>query len=136
MQVWNLACPSLEYNLYERGVIVPNRKMHTQTWIKVNAPIDSNIAELVSLLNRVEGLETIQSCQGDVGERQGYVYFSLGEWQNLCRFVFERIAPRVRDHLGEDVKLEVIAGERPMARMSFSAEAVPLVTSALKEVVG
>jgi hypothetical protein len=108
---------------------------HAQTWVKVNAPIDAKIAEMVSLLNQVEGLETLQSCQGDSGERQGYVYFSLDGWQNLCRFVFEDIAPRVKDYLGEDVKLEIVAGERPMARMSFSAEAVPIVTSALKEVV-
>jgi len=108
---------------------------HTQTWVKVNAPIDERIAELVSVLNQVEGLETLQSCQGDSGERQGYVYFSLDGWQNLCRFVFEDIAPRVKDYLGEDVKLEIVAGARPMARMSFSAEAVPIVTSALKEVV-
>lgn len=108
---------------------------HPQTWVKVNVPIDAKIAEMVSLLNRVEGLETLQSCQGDPGERQGYVYFALDGWQNLCRFVFESIAPRVKEYLGEDVKLEVIAGERPMARMSFSAEAVPIVTSALKEVV-
>jgi hypothetical protein len=109
--------------------------MHTQTWIKVNAPIDERIAELVATLNRVEGLETLQSCQGEPGEQRGYVYFSFGEWQNLCRFVFEDIAPRLKDYLGEDVKLEVVVGERPMARMSFSAEAVPTVTSALKEVV-
>jgi hypothetical protein len=108
---------------------------HAQTWVKVNAPIDVKIAELISLLNRVEGLETLQSCQGDPGERQGYIYFALDGWQNLCRFVFEGIAPRIKDYLGEDVKLEIVAGERPMARMSFSAEAVPIVTSALKEVV-
>lgn len=108
---------------------------HAQTWVKVNAPIDERIAELVASLNRIEGLETLQSCQGEPGERQGYVYFSFGEWQNLCRFVFDSIAPRLTQYLGEDVKLEIIAAERPMAKMSFSAEAIPHLTSALKEVV-
>lgn len=108
---------------------------HAQTWIKVNASIDARIAELVAVLNQVQGLETLQSCQGDAGERSGYVYFALDGWQNLCRFVFEDIAPRFKDYLGEDIRLEVVAGERPMARMSFSAEAVPIVTSALKEAV-
>ena len=108
---------------------------HQQKWVKVNAPIDVQIAELVAVLNQVEGLETLQSCQGEPGERQGYVYFSFGEWQNLCRFVFDSIAPRLHPYLGEDVKLEVIAADRPMAKMSFSAEAIPQVTSALKEVV-
>jgi hypothetical protein len=105
---------------------------HAQTWVKVNAPIDAQIAELVSLLNKVEGLETLQSCQGDAGERQGYVYFAIDGWQNLCRFVFESVTPRVKEYLGEDVKLEIIASERPMARISFSAEAIAIVTSALK----
>lgn len=108
---------------------------HAQTWIKVNAPVDAKIAEIVSLLNSVNGLETLQSCEGEPGERQGYVYFSFGEWQTLCRFVFDSMAPRLNPWLGEDVKLEVIAAERPIAKMSFSAEAVPQVTSALKEVV-
>ena len=108
---------------------------HTQTWVKVNAPVDEGIAELVSALNRVEGLETLQSCQGEPGERLGYVYFSFGGWQNLCRFVFDSVAPCLHPYLGEDVKLEVIAAEQPIAKMSFSAEAVPHVTSALKEVV-
>jgi len=109
--------------------------MHSQTWVKVNAPVDSAIAEIVSILNSVEGLETLQSCQGVSGARDAYVYFSLGEWQNLCRFVFDKCAPHLREHLGEDVKLEIIAAESPIAKLSFSADAVPLVTSALKEVV-
>ena len=87
------------------------------------------------MLNKIEGLETLQSCQGERGEQHGYVYFSFGEWQNLCRFVFDSVAPRLIAYLGEDVKLEIIAAERPMAKMSFSAEAIPQVTSALKEVV-
>lgn len=109
---------------------------HRQTWIKVNAPIDAKIADLVSVLNSVDGLETLQSCQGGPDVGLGYVYFSLGEWENLCRFVFVRFAPHLRGYLGEDVKLEIIAAESsPIAKLSFSADAVPLVTSALKEVV-
>jgi hypothetical protein len=109
--------------------------MHPQTWVRVNVSIDEKIAEMVSLLNRIEGLETLQSCEGDPGERHGYIYFSMGGWQNLCRFVFETVAPHLTPYLGEDVNLEIIAADRPLAKMSFSAEAIPLVTSALKEVV-
>jgi hypothetical protein len=114
---------------------LPEMTTHTQTWVKVNAPVDKDIAEIVSLLNGISGLETLQSCQGEPGKRQGYVYFSFGEWQNLCRFVFDRIAPRLQSYLGEDVRLEIIAADQPMAKMSFSAEAIPHLTSALKEVV-
>lgn len=109
--------------------------IHPQTWVKVNAPVDAKIAELVRTLNHVEGLETLQSCQGETGGHHGYIYFSLGKWQNLCRFVFDDVAPRLNPYLGEDVKLEVIAAERPIAKMSFSAEAIARVTSALKEMI-
>jgi hypothetical protein len=108
---------------------------HAQTWIKANAKVDTEIAEIVKLLNAVEGLQTLQSCQGDE-DQGGYVYFSLGEWENLCRFVFDRMAPRFRGHLWEDVKLEIIAAEeQPVAKISFSAEAIPQVAAALKDVV-
>jgi hypothetical protein len=108
---------------------------HAQTWVKVNAPVDSGIAELISVLNSRHGLETLQSCQGGSGQH-GYVYFSFGEWQKLCRFVFDEMAPHLHKHLGEDVKLEIMAAESsPIAKLSFSAEATSFVTSALKEVV-
>lgn len=109
---------------------------HPQTWVKVNAQVDVNLSEIIALLNSVTGIETLQSCQGDAGHEKAYIYFSFGEWQNLCRFVFEGMAPHLAQYLGEDVKLEVIAAdEKPFAKMSFSAEAIPQVTSALKEVV-
>jgi hypothetical protein len=34
---------------------------HEQVWIKVNAPVDAGVAEIVSVLNGVDGLETLQS---------------------------------------------------------------------------
>jgi len=109
--------------------------MHAQTWVKVNAPVDAAIAELISVLNSRCGLETLQSCQGGDG-KQGYVYFSFGQWENLCHFVFDEVSPHLREYLGEDVKLEIIAGESsPIAKLSFSAEATSFVISALKEVV-
>jgi hypothetical protein len=109
--------------------------MHAQTWIKANAQVDTAISEIVTLLNNVEGLATLDSCQGDL-DHDGYVYFSCGEWQNLCRFVFCDIAPRLRSYLGEDVKLEIVAAEiSPIAKLSFSAAAIPQVTAALKDMV-
>lgn len=110
---------------------------HKQRWIKVNASVDAGLAEVISILSRVDGLTTLQSCQGDTGERNGYIYFSFGEWPDLCRFVFERVGPVLLARLGEDVQLEVMVAElAPVAKMTFSAEAVPKVASALKEVFG
>ena len=53
---------------------------HPTTWVKVNALVDKGIAELVVLLNEVEGLQTLESCQGGSPanpdeERPAYVFF-------------------------------------------------------------
>lgn len=35
--------------------------VHKQVWVKVSAPVDGGVAEIVSLLSRVEGLQTLQN---------------------------------------------------------------------------
>lgn len=109
--------------------------MHAQTWVKVNAPVDLKIAELVSVLNGVEGLETLQSCQGSDGKRDGYVYFSYGDWHTLCEFVFEKIGPKLIHAADDDTSISVEANsaDSPMAKLSFRADAIGVIVSALKE---
>lgn len=108
---------------------------HTQTWVKVNVPVDEGVAEIVAVLNSLPGLETLQSCQGDPGGREGYVYFSYGDWQKMGRLIFEKIAPRLKERLDEDadVLIKATDNEEPMAKLSFRAEAAGVVASALKE---
>jgi hypothetical protein len=55
------------------------KKSHNQICIKVNAFVDEGIGELVTVLNKIEGLQTIQSCQDN--EEFGYVFFEYGGWQ-------------------------------------------------------
>jgi hypothetical protein len=110
---------------------------HIQTWVKVNATVDAGVAELVELLNRVDGLETLQSCQGDAGKHDGYVYFSCGNWNTVCEFVFDRIGPSLKESADEDVTLtvEATSADCPMAKLCFKAEAIPTIVSALKRVI-
>lgn len=110
---------------------------HPQRWIKVNAPIDEGVADIVSVLNGVDGLETLQSCQGDAGQREGYVYFALGNWEDICRFVFQKIGPELKKKIEEDATLvvEATGADFPMAKLSFKAEAASMVASALKDVL-
>jgi hypothetical protein len=110
---------------------------HEQVWVKVNAPVDSGVAELVSILNSVDGLETLQSCQGDPGKRDGYVYFSCGDWRTMSEFIFQKIGPVLKNRLDEDARLivEATSADSPMAKLSFKAEAAGIVVSALKEVL-
>jgi len=70
---------------------------HEQVWVKVNAPVDAGVAESVSVLNGVDGLETLQSCQGDAGGKLGYVYFACGDWNRMCRFVFSGNRPDAKE---------------------------------------
>jgi len=107
---------------------------HEQIWVKVNAPVDAGVAEIVSVLNTVDGLETLQSCQGDAGGRSGYVYFACGDWQKMCQFVFQKIGPGLKSRAEEDATLtvEATSADEPMAKLSFKAEAAGLVASALK----
>jgi hypothetical protein len=110
---------------------------HNQIWVKVNAPVDAGVAELVAVLNSVEGLETLQSCQGDSGGRNGYVYFACGDWHRMCEFVFQTIGPKLKSCVDEDATLivEATSADSPMAKLSFKAEAAAMVVSALKEVL-
>jgi len=108
---------------------------HEQVWVKVNAPVDAGVAEIVSVLNTVDGLETLQSCQGDAGMKDGYVYFACGDWKKTCEFVFQTIGPMLKNKADEDARLmvEATSADSPMAKLSFKAEATGIVVSALKE---
>jgi len=116
-------------------MITKRMATHEQVWVKVNAPVDAGVAEIVSVLNSVDGLETLQSCQGDAGGNSGYVYFACGDWQKMCEFVFQRIGPKLKNKLDDDATLtvEATSADFPMAKLSFKAEATDIVVSALKE---
>lgn len=110
---------------------------HPQVWVKVNAPVDAGVAEVVSVLNSVEGLLTLSSCQGEAGERDAYVYFLIGDWQTLCQFVFERVGPSLKQKFGESVQAIVEAedADRPIAKLTFRAEVIEPLASALKDIL-
>jgi hypothetical protein len=108
-------------------------KHHRQVWTKVNAPVDEGVAELVSVLNQVDRLFTLDSCQGHNG--WGYIYFRYGNWRELGHFVFGKMAPGLRKI--EEITLEVqsVNGNEPMARLGFRTETISRIVSALDLVV-
>jgi len=111
--------------------------MHSQTFVKVNAEVDTGIAAVVSALNEIEGLQTIDSCEGECGRKSAYVYFWFGDWDRLASLAFREIEPKLSAALGGDyrVSVEVFDGSRPTGKLEFSAEATEIVASALKQVV-
>jgi|TARA_R110000744_G_scaffold173848_1_gene292571 hypothetical protein len=106
---------------------------HKQVWTKVNASVDEEIAEIVSLLSEIPGLQTIQSCEGEPGGRPAYVYFYYGDWSQIGRLAFDGLAPRL-DRAGDDVTIsvEMFNGSAPMGRLRFEREATTAVASALR----
>ncbi len=99
---------------------------HAQTWVKINAPVDAALDELMCVLSTFPRLQTIESCQGN-RTRPAWVCFSYGNswehpWRELASLVenaFRRIKrpftvietggrnqPR-HDLLVEDYKLSI-----------------------------
>lgn len=110
--------------------MIPNHDgKHKQVWVKVNATVDEGAADLVGLLNQVEGLVTLDSCQGHEG--WGWIYFRYGDWHNLGCFLFETLAPNLKGIEEISYMLESIDGDDPMAKLGFRTETIPQIVSAL-----
>ncbi len=101
-------------------------------WVKRNVQVDEGIAELVTALNTVEGLETIESCQGWPGGNWAAVYFYYGDWKKIRRFLFDEISPALKNIEHKSVTAELRGRSDPMGTIAMAAEILPDVTAALK----
>ena len=108
--------------------------MHRQAWTKVNALVDSELQEMVILLNSIPELQTTQSCEGEAGGPDAYVYFYFGDWKRISQFLFGTVEPVLRE-TEASVSVEIFNGSDPLGKISFRAEALSNVTSALKRLV-
>lgn len=103
--------------------------------MKVNATVDRDIAEVVSLLNELPKVRTIESCQGEPGSAPAYVYFEAGDWRETGHVLFDELLPQVKQW-ADDVRLHLESfGDHALAKMTFSTEAIPAVASALKALI-
>ncbi|MCK9543754.1 MAG: hypothetical protein M0R03_17175 [Novosphingobium sp.] len=104
--------------------------MHKQVWIKVNSLVDEGIAEIVSLLNTIDGLMTIDSCEGQ-GDT-AYIYFRFGNYQTICEFLFGELAPKLKKY-EEDVTLAIESSDiEPIGKISFKKELTNALCSTLR----
>ena len=114
---------------------------HVQTWVKVNAPVDQGIAEVVSILSEVEGLQTVESCQGepvrDHLDRDvlGFVFFYLGDWRTISEFAFGTIAPALGGIGGATITVEMFGGSDPMGKLGVLAPEIPKLAAALRQAI-
>ena|SRR5208282_1322330 len=109
---------------------------HKQVWVQVNTRVDEGIAAVVSLLSQIDELETVESCEGYDSEAKAFVYFHYGDWEKLCRFMFGTVGPELHKRIGSRAvaSVEVFNGSRPLGKISFDTEAIPVVASALRDI--
>lgn len=114
---------------------------HAQTWVKVNAQVDEGIAEIVAILSRVDGLQTIESCQGEPAanpqavEVMAYVYFDLGDWRALSKFAFETIAAAIEGIEDASVAVKIDSGCEPRGRLGAPTSSLANLSLALSAAV-
>jgi hypothetical protein len=110
---------------------------HEQIWVKVNAPVDRGIASIVSALNSIEGLRTLDSCEGIAGHKPAHVYFNYGDWRSLSAFMFEKIGPALWKEFGSEatVSVEIFNESEPLGKLSFEKEATRRVASLLTDLL-
>ena len=107
---------------------------HEQVWVKVNAPVDKGIADLVSALALFPKLQTIESCQGTKG--RAWVCFVYGEdWKELSNFVLGFIGPKITREFGDRVDLSIRVAEAGTIRaeMELASESIPAIVGFLKK---
>ncbi len=110
--------------------------MHHETFVKVNARVDRNIAELVSALSEIDGLETIESCEGDPERKPAFVIFRYGSWRDCGEFLFDKMLTAMDADLRADVSLSLVGYDSAdcLGRISLPPEAVGPITRVVRSV--
>jgi hypothetical protein len=87
---------------------------HREIPLKVTAWIDEGIAPLVAALNELDGVITLDSCQGHGDDPPAHVFFAYrGDEQDAALFV-ARLAAQLAPHESE-ADYDLIAEWRPGA---------------------
>ncbi|MEE8352982.1 MAG: hypothetical protein V3S10_00865 [Dehalococcoidales bacterium] len=109
--------------------------MHEQVAIKVNGFCDKGIQPLVSALNEMDGVATLDSCERSVFE-EAYVYFEYGEtWQELASLLQAMSAELSTRLVGcvHALRLEWSgSSERPRAQIVVEPQHVATLTGHLQ----
>jgi len=112
---------------------------HDQTWVKVNVPVDRGVESIVSALSAFSGLETVESCEGNL-ERGPWICFRYGAywehpWRELADFVLGYLAPGLARALGDDVnvRVQVTPSGQVFGELSMRPGAQRRVEAALAE---
>lgn len=121
------------------GYLTEFRMAHAQKWVKVNAPVDAALEELVRSLSAFPRLQTIESCQGS-RTRPAWVCFSYGNswehpWRELASFVLGYLGPGLKSRVGDraDLLLRVATSGRVQAELAVRPGAMRQTVTALRD---
>jgi hypothetical protein len=110
---------------------------HREVQVKVNAFVDEGIAPLVAALSHVDGLVTLESCQGSAGGRDAYVHFKMKDWRTLGLFLFDGLLPALTPDLRSATALRIQAYDSDVAHGTISTDpcAILAVAHAIEAVL-
>jgi hypothetical protein len=108
---------------------------HREVPVKVNAWVDMGIADLVTALSAIEGLVTLESCQGNPDGSDAFVVFRYGDWKQCGDLLFGRLLVAMSADLRAVVSLRLEAYDVDTARawIVLDARAVSVFTRCVRE---
>lgn len=115
--------------------------MHAQRFVKVNAPVDEGIIDLVSALSSFSNLQTTSSCEGSANHpaRVCFIYGNYcGEdhWRDLAEFVLGFFGPRLTREVGDRATIDLHICESGLiqAELTVFPGCLPTVVKAIRKI--
>lgn len=117
----------------KNGPKTGDRLPHREVSVKITAWVDEGIAPLVLALNEHPGVTTLDSCQGDPGERPASVFFCLrGETVAFVERLAAALVP-FADRCDYTLTAEWRAGQtEPTFRLVCPADHADLLAAAVR----
>jgi hypothetical protein len=110
---------------------------HKQVQVKVNAYVDEGVSPLVCALNELEGVITIDSCEG-YADDPSYVYFHLLSLSEDCALFAHKLASALHSQIQGRwdyfVGVEWSSGE-PMLQIRVPRNFVGQTAEAIRSIV-
>ncbi len=110
---------------------------HTEVPVEVIAYVDEGVAPLVAAINKIPGLYTLDSCEGN-GNEMAYCYVahrgSTGEFASMLADIASALRSEVDACCEYRISLEWIPGnDTPMGRIASQRAFVDPLAGALSE---
>lgn len=105
--------------------------------MKINAPVDQGIADLIQALSAFPRLRTVESCADMDGRGTAWLCFVYGEdnaWRSLADFVLGYLGPELMCLVGDraSVSIQVTTVGLPQGEITVRPGARPTTVKAIR----